>query len=346
MSVVRHLVVGPAEHGVTVHATRIVQRLRHEMISSTTPPSPNDLPTGGLLHLHVTDRLFGSSPEEAADVVLALTSGRACSVTLHDLPQPSDGAVNHPRRATAYARIAAACRGVVVASGHEEGLLRAACAQAGVEVPPVAVVPLPVDVQEPRPDVAQAARAATTIPRDVAVLGFLYPGKGHEAALEALDGLPSDVGLLAIGRPSPGHDDLAGALRRRGAEQARRVDVTGYVADADLVARLRAVSVPAAPHEHVSASGSIGSWLSAGRRPLVPTSPYARELEEVSPGVLVLYGPDAPAGSPRSLGQAVTAALQDPLLTWLPPETIVRPTTAQAARAYDRALTGWAGGAG
>ncbi len=206
-------------------------------------------------------------------MLVELADGRDVVVTLHDLPQASDGARNLPRRSEAYRRVAQAARHVVVASRHEERLLRAC----GADVP-CSVVPLPV------PDLTHAPAAAPATPlRAVAVLGYLYPGKGHEQVLAALDALPSGAGLTAVGRPSDGHEDLVAALADQARAVGRTVEVTGFVPDADLPAVLRSPVLPVAPHEHLSASGSINAWTGAGRRPLVPRSDYVTELEERTP---------------------------------------------------------------
>lgn len=342
MRPIRHLVVGAPEHGVTRHAIAVTDLLPHEVIRDGSPPPSGELPTDGLLHLHVTDRLYGKSPEAAAHVVSQLAADRACSVTLHDLPQSSDGLVNHPRRAQAYARIATACVGVIVASEHEAGLLQAACDQVGTATPDIEVIPLPIDVR-PLEDVPGAAsRAASARPRHIGVLGFLYPGKGHEAALDACAQCPPDVGLLALGCPSPGHEDLVTMLVGRAAAMGRRAEVTGYVPNAELIQRLRQVAVPVAPHEHVSASGSIDSWIAAGRRPLVPSSAYVRELTARNPKAVTQYGPGAPEGAPPTLSHAVRAALADARLTWIEPGSAVGPSSAQVAAAYDVTLHRWA----
>ena len=43
------------------------------------------------VHLHFTDRVFGDSTTAAADTIARLARVRPVSVTLHDIPQRSDG---------------------------------------------------------------------------------------------------------------------------------------------------------------------------------------------------------------------------------------------------------------
>ena len=318
------LVVGPAGHGVTGTAIAQEAALRAvapgpvHRVRLPGPPDVTDLrvavraaPPGSLL-VHVTDRLFGTTPEDAADVVVALGQERPLVVTLHDLPQASDGLRSAPRRAAAYRRMAQVAAAVVVSSSHEQRLL-AAC---GADVPCV-VVPLPV------PELRTAPAANPSGPlRDVAVLGYLYPGKGHEAVVAALDVLPAGVGLTAWGRPSDGHEDLVDALTDQARGLGRPCTVTGFVPDAELPGLLRSAVLPVAPHAHLSASGSINAWIGAGRRPLAPRSPYVVELDERSPGSVRIYD---------DLPTALAQAWHEPATTWLPSGPAPGPTVAETA---------------
>ncbi|MBF5082530.1 glycosyltransferase [Quadrisphaera sp. INWT6] len=329
------LVVGPDEHGVVVEALRQhaalsrvgagagvdarLVRLAERPTADALLAAVREAPPGPVL-VHVTDKLFGRSALEAADVLEALAAQRRLVVALHDLPQASDGATNHARRTTGYVRVARAAAAVLVASRHEARLL-AACGVSAEEVP-VAVVPLPVPVLPAGPRAVRPAEA-------VAVLGYLYPGKGHDDVVAALDALPPGVGLLAWGTPSSGHDDLVDALAAQAAALGRTVEVTGWVPDEALPALLRSAVVPVAPHAHLSASGSINLWVAAGRRPLVPRSDYAEELLERSPGCVVVYD-DLPA--------ALAAAWADPASTWAPEGSRPSPTADDAAALVRRVL--------
>ena len=51
----------------------------------------------------------------------------------------------------------------------------------------------------------------------------------------------------------------------------------------DATDRLRRVGVGLVAHANLSASGSLNSWLAAGRRPLVRTSDYAHEMAALRP---------------------------------------------------------------
>jgi glycosyltransferase involved in cell wall biosynthesis len=189
---------------------------------------------------------------------------------------------------------------VIVSSHHERSLLQ----ESGWAAPDPAIIPLALT-----PPTDLPAQPSPT-DREVGVFGFLYPGKGHAEVLEATALLPPDVGVVAIGAPSPGHEDLVDELQQRAEAFGRRFRVTGFVDDSALDATLRAVAVPVAHHRHLSASGSIPTWIAAGRRPLAPHGRYIDEFTDRSPGVVATY-------ADSDLADALRAALDDPARTWL-----------------------------
>ncbi|MBL7261327.1 glycosyltransferase [Paractinoplanes lichenicola] len=270
-------------------------------------------------HLHFTDRLWASSPEEAAALVERIAGRTALTVTLHDVPQASDGPRNRPRRTDCYARVAAAARGVVVNSRHEAAHL----AEAGIVPRALGVVPLPVAPAPP------ASRRLHDHP-DVAVLGFFYPGKGHAEVVEAL---APGARMTVLGGPSAGHEEDLRAFTEQAAARGVTVDVTGFVPEEDLIARCRSAAVPVVAHRHFSASGSLATWIAAGRRPLVADGRYTREMAELRPGTVRLVDPDR-------LGVAIAEALADPDSTWLAADAVTRPHLDDTAAAYLRWWTG------
>ncbi|MFC3689861.1 hypothetical protein [Aquipuribacter hungaricus] len=386
MTGVHHLVVGPPGHGVVRYAELLlaaaqvppgeVHRLPRRVgaddlpalvagldgldaavvdpalgaadVAAGTAAGPTVAPAR--VHLHVTDHLLGRSPEEAMGVVEALARRGPVSLTLHDLPQASDGTPAARRRAC-YAGLAGAAVGVVVSSEHEAALLAAVTAGTPAAATPVRVVPLavpppgpsPVVAPDPggqggAPDAASPSAGASeadqgTPGRQVAVLGWVYPGKGHAEVLAALDGLPADVGLRVLGGASPGHEDLLDDLAGRARASGRPLVVDGWVDDAHLPALLRAVDVPVFAPRHVSASASLTAWLSAGRRPVTVRSRYTEEVDRRAPGGLLLVDDD-----PAALADGVRRALDDPTITRLDPGAPVGPGPAEAARLT---LAGW-----
>ncbi|MET0901026.1 MAG: hypothetical protein ABWY45_24195 [Mycobacterium sp.] len=331
MRPVAHVVIGPPRHGVV----RFGHDLHRAMVGCGLPGTLWQADrvehlhwTGDVagLHLQFTDRVFGGTPEAAAEAVCAIVAdadrvGLRVTATLHDLPQPSDGR-NHQRRTAAYADVCARLHAVIVSSEHERALLH------GYAPLRVAVVPLPVTF----------AHAERTPPPSlsVGIFGFVYPGKGHLEVLEALAGLSEDVELVAIGEASHGHDDLIIALHRCAETTQVRFRLTGHVPDSDVAATLRGVTVPIAPHRHISASGSINSWLAAGRRPLAPVNRYTEEMVRRNPEALQLY-PDTAAGLRTAIGRA----LDEPLLSWLPQSAVFTPSADEAAAQYARLFAQW-----
>ena len=106
-----------------------------------------------------------------------------------------------------------------MSSAHEAALLGAVTSVAR----PVVIL-LPID-RAPRSDEQHPILSAAST--DVAILGYVYPGKGHGAAIEALDVLPNGIGLTALGRLADGHRELGDALHARATRRGRRFSVAG-----------------------------------------------------------------------------------------------------------------------
>ncbi|MEF2978538.1 hypothetical protein [Subtercola sp. YIM 133946] len=363
------LIVGSPAHAVVACATGIARQVSARVSAETAlhidalpalslpglslpglslpglpmPPSPPGLPSPVPLsarsaHVHFTDKLFGASPEDAAAQFERLAGRMPVTVTLHDVPQPSNGTAL-ARRVAAYLRVVSAARGVVCNSEYERQLLTEHTwprGGAGVHV-----IPLPVDPahQPPRPEGSRpvgAGHGLPGIPRrrgEVALLGYFYPGKGHAEVVDAVSRLRIGLTVTAIGGAAPGHEhDLNAAL-----ENAGRAGVdfraTGHLGDDDLLQRCREATVPVAAHQHFSASASINTWLAVGRRPLVPDTAYTREMQRLRPGTLTLY--ERP-----QLSHAIENAVLDPASTWLEPGTALGPDSGAVADAY---LQWWGG---
>jgi hypothetical protein len=299
-----------ADCGIAVHVADVA-RLLDEV---------RGLPPVELVHLHTNDWLLRRvSPDPAAVVeelsALLATRGAVLSLTLHDLPQRSGDLFSE--RAATYRRMIAAAALVVVSSRHEQQLV----AELGAAQVPV-VIPLPVD--------AQPFHRSAGNPAVVGILGYLYPGKGHRGVIHELAG--SGLTIRALGRPSDGQEYLVAELTAQARCRGVDLEVTGWIPEAELSTRLREVGVPVAPHTEVSASGSINSWIAAGRRPLVAAGRYAAELAERMPGAIRLY-------EPGTLLDEIRCATTDPGSTWLDPSEVLGPTTGQVAAAYRQLLT-------
>jgi glycosyltransferase involved in cell wall biosynthesis len=355
------LVVSPeAHHGVAVYARQVAAEVARVLgvDTSTTVAALDGPEPPARAHLHFTDRLWADSPEAAAARIEDIARRTRLTVTLHDLPQPSDGERNLGRRRACYARVVAASHGVVVNSRHEAALLAEhtirsdGAAAAAAASPPVEVIPLPVSplpLVDPRP----------TPEPEVAVLGFFYPGKGHAEVIDAVERLHrdrvrtsggdgGDLGVVVLGRPSPGHEDELEALVTDAARRGVRVTVTGWLDDAAMLERCRSVAVPVAAHRHVSASGSIATWIAAGRRPLVPATRYSEEMAALRPGTLTLLPAHdiAPGTGDEStvdtahdtadLAAAIATAVDTPATTWIADDAVTRPDLHDTALAHLR----------
>ena len=270
---VRYLAVGPERHGVTRLALQLARLSAHE---SRWMQDLSRLPAdaAGVTHLHVTDHLLGDSPAEAARRFAALAAQGPCTVTLHDLPQPSDGDGRFERRTAGYRAIVHEAAGVVVSSEHERDLLH----RCGIRPARLAVIPLPLDAAPSAAPAPPGPRPAHG-PREIGMLGYVYPGKGHDEALGVLHDLPPDVGLTVLGAPSPGHEHLVDELHASAAASGRRLRVSGWLPDEDLVAAARAVDVPgglAPAHLGVGVDRLVARGGTASRRTGAPVDGRAR----------------------------------------------------------------------
>lgn len=295
----------PGEHTVTRHLAALAAVTGVEVVSEFSM-----VPRGARVHLDLTDRVLGpdlASATAAAEHLLAAAAARGVElvVGLHDLPGEDAWS---QRRGALYAQLAAAAQTVVVCSEVEAARV--------VGARDVRVVPLPVVARRraSRPAPAGCGGAAAR-PAGVLALGYVWPGRGHEELLAAL---PPGVSLVWVGSAAPGHDAEAARLAAH-----PDVTLTGWVGDDRREALLSAPAVPVAPNRVVSASASICSWWSVGRRPLVPDTPYTRELLVRDPGSVQLYD---------DLSAALVAALADLGSTYLPSGPLPGIDRAAAAR--------------
>lgn len=304
--VVRHLIAGPQEHGVVRHGLGLwtaVQEvsgpvLQHRLQrapSADRLPDPEPLAAGQreIVHVSFTDHLFGADPAAAAARAAELADGALLSAGLHDVPQPQEGAQRFRRRGEGYRALLRAADLVIANSEHEAAQLRELAPEAA---PRIRVVPLPLEAPagsaasaDSPAAPAPAHRARSAVPAEggpvVGLLGFLYPGKGYEAVLDAV---PAGTRVRALGAIACGHDDWAAQLTEQAQRRGISFEITGYLPDEALAWELDAVDVPVCPHRHVSASGSLNTWIAHGRVPLALDGPYMREIAQRWPGHLLL----------------------------------------------------------
>lgn len=315
-----HLVPGDPDHGVARYAREVASACGARVVDDVEAA----VAAGGPVHLHLTDRLLGRTPAAAAGAVERIARAVPLTVTLHDVPQPTDGP-GFRARAAAYGRVVLAARGWVTNSHHERVLVDRWCAS-GTRG---ATLPLPVHA---RPAVVPVV----TDPQPVlGIFGFVYPGKGHRQVVDAAaelrrGGMPAQV--LVVGGPAVGHADELDEVCRLAHRRGVPVEVTGHLPDDAVHAVLRRVAVPVVAHRNVSASGSLNSWLAAGRRPLVRDGAYAREMAALRRGSMTLFRDD-------TLAEQAAQALIGPTSTWLTPATDLRPHLDDTVAGY---LDWWA----
>jgi glycosyltransferase involved in cell wall biosynthesis len=313
---VRVLVHAPGDpgHGVVRHARAVAD------LAGVTAVPDGDADLG---HAHFTDALYGPDIARAAAAFAAWAARapRPLVVTLHDLPGDGGDAARDARRRAGYRVVADAADAVVVSSRHEAGRARAL----GTATP-LTVVPLPL----PHPATPAGPPAWAGRPTLV-LLGYVYPGKGHDLAIEAAARQPCAPLVVAAGAAADGHAGLVDGLHERARQLGVRFRVSGPLSDADLAAAAAAATVPLAANPQVSASGSLLTWVAHRRRPVTLRGPYAEEVARMS-DVVRLCGPGP------GLDRAVAEALRDPSSTRLAARPGWPDAGAGHRRAYRAAL--------
>ncbi|MEM9186222.1 MAG: glycosyltransferase [Planctomycetota bacterium] len=150
------------------------------------------------------------------------------------------------------------------------------------------------------------------IPEDALVvtsLGFIHERKGSDLLIEALPKLPRNAIAVLAGEPVRSRQAAAYAdgLRRL-AEQlgvAARVRWTGFLEDEALEWVLRRTDIAVCPFRSVSASGTLSTWLSAGKPILASRLPQLEEYERLAPGAIRFFK----AGDQTRFSQELVAAV-------------------------------------
>lgn len=156
--------------------------------------------------------------------------------------------------------------------------------------------------------------------RVVTLLGFIYGRKGHKPTVEAVPMLPDDVVVVFAGGPVAGKDKVIGVVRQRHRELGLgdRLRITGYLTEEDLEAWIAASHLALLPFRDLSASGSLSTWIAAGKPILCSDLPGFREYAARVPGALRIFGAPEPA--------AIAAGIRAQLDAGLPEvdETVIR----------------------
>lgn len=282
-------------------------------------------------HVHFCDRSYAATPGEAAARIARWAATGRLTLTLHDAPQPWAS----EERQRGYLGAVRAAAGWVANSHHEVRLVQEAqrrC-EPGEPLPTAQVVHLPVPEPVTRETADDVAPGTATV--TLAVVGWVYPDKGHREVVRAATRLVEEghrVRVRCLGAAVDGHADLVEELQRRAERGGVELEVTGFVEQADLERAMRAATVPVAAHRHVSASGSVNSWISTGRRPVVADSRYTRELDALRPGTLLLFDGEDDSGA--ALDAVVRQAVADPSLTRTAADARLAPRLPDVVAAY------------
>ncbi len=181
-----------------------------------------------------------------------------------------------------------------------------------VPVEKMRVIPHFVERRELSLTPAQArARLGLGDRRLVTLLGFVYGRKGHRYAVEAVPYMPDDAVMVYAGGPVEGRTfvhDLA-LDKAQELQLGDRFRITGYLSEDELETWIAATHLAILPFTDLSASGSMSSWISAGKPMLVSDLPGTREYARWAPGALHFFGPS----EPWPLGAAISELLARPL---------------------------------
>lgn len=147
--------------------------------------------------------------------------------------------------------------------------------------------------------------------RIVTLLGFVYGRKGHRYAVEAVPFMPDDAVLVYAGGPVAGRTFVYDLAMAKAEELGLgdRFRITGYLSEEELETWIAATHLAILPFTDLSASGSLSSWISAGKPMLVSDLPGFREYARRAPGALNFFAPT----EPRALGSAIRTLLSGPL---------------------------------
>jgi glycosyltransferase involved in cell wall biosynthesis len=148
--------------------------------------------------------------------------------------------------------------------------------------------------------------------RVVTLLGFIYGRKGHKKMLEAIPRLPDDVLVVYAGGNVAGREIALRNIRERARELRLGDDqlrITGWLDDDQLDDWIAATDLAILPFRDLSASGSLSTWIAAGKPMLVSDLPGFAEYNARVPGALRI----ASSLEPRVLADAIERELASEL---------------------------------
>lgn len=197
---------------------------------------------------------------------------------------------------------------------------------------PLAVIPHFVEARTlPNATAARAALGLQDAEPVVTVLGFIHRQKGHDRVLQALPHLPNTAQVLFVGAPSDPEGRFASELRAdaEALGVGQRVRITGYVDEPTLNRYLAATDVAVCPFREAAASGSLSTWIAAGRPLVVSDLPLFGPYQAAAPeAVTMVEAADDGAAWASAIcaqhAEAPTAALRNLQARLALPTTIQR----------------------
>jgi glycosyltransferase involved in cell wall biosynthesis len=169
--------------------------------------------------------------------------------------------------------------------------------------------------------------------RVVTLLGFIYGRKGHKILVEAIPALAPDVQVVYAGGPIAHKEKVLQSVERRKMELdlGERLRITGYLSEEDLEAWVAATDLAVLPFKDISASGSLSTWIAAGKPILASDLPGFREYDTRVPGSLSLFSPI----ESEALAQAISAQLATDLPE-IDPKVVALREDLTVAKSVDR----------
>ena len=128
----------------------------------------------------------------------------------------------------------------------------------------------------------------------ITLLGFIYPPKGHQLLVEAMQDLPETTRVIFAGGPSSSsYETFVQGLRNtaRAIGVEGRLRITGYLSEADMECYLKATDIAVCPFSRISASGSLSTWISVACPILASESPQIAELSQLEPEAIQTFSP-------------------------------------------------------
>jgi glycosyltransferase involved in cell wall biosynthesis len=286
-----------------------------------------------VVHMQWSRRGWGKGPRSAQRFLdFRRKNRRPLIVTLHDV-FPRHGLRSRWLAAEVLAMrlVGRSASRIVVHSEEEVGRLEGIVPTSRVRVVPHFV--------EERPFALTRAVARQQLgvegKRVVTLLGFIYGRKGHKILVEAIPALAPDVQVVFAGGGIANKLKFLANVEVRKAELdlGERLRITGYLAEEDLEAWVAATDLAVLPFKDLSASGSLSTWIAAGKPILASDLPGFREYDARVPGSVHVFSPIET--------DALAKAITERLATDLPevdPKVVALCEDLTVARTVDRYL--------